>query len=80
MTNPVPPAAWNWQFFGDLWKFVTPFLLAINKVDLAKHWEVTTEDTNALSEKGWQIIRTSAKDGVAVEEAFSNLASRMLAR
>lgn len=24
-----PPAAWNWQFFGDLWKFVTPFLLAI---------------------------------------------------
>jgi len=24
-----PPAAWNWQFFGDLWKFVTPFLLAV---------------------------------------------------
>ena len=24
-----PPAAWNWEFFGDLWKFVAPFLLAV---------------------------------------------------
>ncbi|MDH5539495.1 MAG: TIGR04438 family Trp-rich protein [Rhizobacter sp.] len=24
-----PPAAWNWNLLGDLWKFVTPFLLAI---------------------------------------------------
>jgi len=24
-----PPANWNWQFFGDLWKFVLPFLLGI---------------------------------------------------
>lgn len=24
-----PPANWNWNFFGDLWKFVTPFLLAL---------------------------------------------------
>jgi small Trp-rich protein len=23
-----PSAAWNWNFFGDLWKFVTPFVLA----------------------------------------------------
>ena len=58
----------------------TPFLMAINKVDLARQWEVTTEDTNALADKGWQIIRTSAKDGVAVEEAFTNLAARMLSR
>jgi len=24
-----PFGAWNWEFFGDLWKFVVPFLLAI---------------------------------------------------
>ena len=22
------PAAWNWEFFGDLWKFCAPFVLA----------------------------------------------------
>jgi small GTP-binding protein len=56
----------------------TPFLLAINKMDMAAQWEVTTADTNALTAQGWPIIRTSAKDGMAVEEAFSNLASRMI--
>jgi small Trp-rich protein len=24
-----PMAAWNWQFFGDLWKFCVPFLIAV---------------------------------------------------
>ena len=24
-----PFAAWNWDFFGDLWKFTAPFLLAV---------------------------------------------------
>ena len=23
------PAAWNWEFTGDLWKFCVPFLLAL---------------------------------------------------
>lgn len=23
-----PFAAWNWEFFGDLWKFCVPFVLA----------------------------------------------------
>ena len=23
-----PPAAWNWNLLGDLWKFALPFLLA----------------------------------------------------
>ena len=23
-----PFGAWNWEFFGDLWKFCVPFLLA----------------------------------------------------
>ena len=24
-----PFGRWNWEFFGDLWKFCTPFLLAL---------------------------------------------------
>ena len=24
-----PFGAWNWEVFGDLWKFVVPFLLAV---------------------------------------------------
>ena len=31
LTNLVgigPTAAWNWEFTGDLWKFVLPFVLA----------------------------------------------------
>jgi small Trp-rich protein len=24
-----PVASWNWEIFGDLWKFVFPFLLAM---------------------------------------------------
>ena len=24
-----PLAAWNWQFFGDLWKFCVPFAFAV---------------------------------------------------
>jgi small Trp-rich protein len=24
-----PFAAWNWEFFGDMWKFCVPFVLAI---------------------------------------------------
>ncbi len=24
-----PPANWTWDLFGDLWKFVLPFLMAI---------------------------------------------------
>jgi small Trp-rich protein len=24
-----PSAEWNWELFGDLWKFMVPFLLAL---------------------------------------------------
>ncbi|MEP7302774.1 MAG: TIGR04438 family Trp-rich protein [Caldimonas sp.] len=29
IANVGPIGAWNWEFFGDLWKFVVPFLLAV---------------------------------------------------
>jgi small Trp-rich protein len=29
VANIGPFGAWNWEFFGDLWKFTIPFLCAI---------------------------------------------------
>ncbi|MGZ5277390.1 MAG: TIGR04438 family Trp-rich protein [Caldimonas sp.] len=29
LANIGPFGAWNWEFFGDLWKFVVPFLFAV---------------------------------------------------
>lgn len=29
VANVGPFGAWNWEFFGDLWKFVVPFLFAV---------------------------------------------------
>ena len=29
LANIGPFATWNWEFFGDLWKFCVPFALAV---------------------------------------------------
>lgn len=55
-----------------------PFLLLINKADLTEQWAVTERETAALDQKGWHVIRTSAKTGAGVEEAFLTLAQKML--
>jgi small GTP-binding protein len=48
-----------------------PFRLLLNKADLVKDWEV---DENILASLGWPILRTSAKTGAGVEQAFEDLA------
>jgi small GTP-binding protein len=57
-----------------------PFVICLNKSDLRAQWEI---DEALLAERaragGWIVIETSAKLGTGVEEAFSTLASRMLA-
>ena len=40
-------------------------------------WEPPT--TDALGVRGWHVIHTSAKIGTGVEEAFAELARRMVA-
>ena len=54
-----------------------PFILAMNKADLAPQWEVTAADIDRLTGQGWITTRTSAKEGAGVEEAFTDLARRM---
>ena len=55
-----------------------PFILALNKADLAAQWEIDDASIQALAAQNFPIIRTSAKEGAGVEEAFAQLAQRML--
>ena len=57
-----------------------PFVLALNKVDLADRWQVDRGGLERAGEWGWKIVRTSAKTGEGVEEAFLILARAMAAR
>ncbi|MGH9700654.1 MAG: Rab family GTPase [Candidatus Acidiferrales bacterium] len=55
-----------------------PWVVAINKSDLQSEWEIDEERIAALQHNGTSVIRTSARTGDAVEEAFSRLALAML--
>jgi small GTP-binding protein len=55
-----------------------PYIFLINKADLVNEWTIEERELEALVEKGWKIIKTSAKSGVGVEEAFMSLAQKML--
>jgi hypothetical protein len=54
-----------------------PFTLVINKADLAHEWEITDDVLDVLTRRGWRVIRTSAKTGAEVEDAFVTLATAM---
>lgn len=55
-----------------------PFALLLNKADLADSWELSAPLVESLERAGWMILRTSAKTGEGVEEAFHELASRLV--
>lgn len=57
---------------------LVPHVFLINKSDLVEEWEIDERELEALHEKGWQVIRTSAKSGTGVEEAFMALALKMM--
>jgi small GTP-binding protein len=54
-----------------------PFLLLMNKADLDREWQVDERALVKLAERGWPIVKTSAKTGVGVEDAFVKLARAM---
>ena len=56
-----------------------PFIFALNKADLAPQWEVTESEIENVNSRGWKTLRTSAKEGEGVEEAFRELARMMTA-
>ena len=54
-----------------------PFIFVINKTDLAQDWELDATLEAQLAKKNWNTLRTSAKTGECVEEAFTQLARKI---
>ncbi|MGC4081357.1 MAG: hypothetical protein QM736_04395 [Vicinamibacterales bacterium] len=55
-----------------------PFTLLINKCDLVSQWEIREDLLDVLRQKGWRVIKTSAKNGDDVDQAFIGLARAMV--
>jgi len=57
---------------------VPSVLLLLNKADLGPKWEIDEARMSALAAAGFTIIKTSAKEGTGVQEAFLQLAQGMV--
>ncbi len=55
-----------------------PFILVLNKWDMTEEWEIENSEIDAVIQKGWSVIKTSAKNGLGVEEVFQTLAEKIL--
>ncbi len=55
-----------------------PFILLVNKSDLIDEWEIDDRIIENISQKNWLVIKSSAKTGLGVEEAFFNITEKML--
>jgi small GTP-binding protein len=55
-----------------------PFIFVLNKADLSSSWEVDAGMESQLVDKGWEVMRASAKTGENVEAAFRKLTEKML--
>jgi small GTP-binding protein len=55
-----------------------PFIFVLNKHDRIADWEVAESELDGLTARGWNILRSSAKTGEGVEEAFTQLTAKML--
>jgi small GTP-binding protein len=55
-----------------------PFIFALNKADLANDWQIDAIAIRELEQRGWHVLKTSAKTGAHVEDAFTTLSRAML--
>ncbi|MBD2742781.1 Rab family GTPase [Coleofasciculus sp. FACHB-1120] len=55
-----------------------PFILVLNKWDLTEEWDIDETAMDEMAERGWLVIKSSAKTGLGVEEAFLTLAKKMM--
>lgn len=60
------------QVIGEL-----PFIVLLNKADLTGDWDLTAADEEDLQSK-YTVLRSSAKTGAGVEDAFSRLARALI--
>jgi small GTP-binding protein len=54
-----------------------PFILVLNKADLAEAWDLSAADEEDLQAK-YTVVRSSAKTGAGVEEAFTRLTKALM--
>ncbi|MBC8212111.1 MAG: GTP-binding protein [Gammaproteobacteria bacterium] len=54
-----------------------PFILLVNKADLADNWTIDQTRLEQLKQDGWFIMLTSAKDSANVEDAYLALATKL---
>lgn len=54
-----------------------PFIVLVNKSDLADEWEIRDEQIEALRQTGARVVLSSAKTGENVEAVFTQLATEM---
>jgi small GTP-binding protein len=62
---------------------ITPsagMVLVVNKMDLDRGREVSDVELTELAQAGMKVVRTSARTGAGVEEAFRHLADQLLAQ
>ncbi|OKH47044.1 GTP-binding protein [Calothrix sp. HK-06] len=55
-----------------------PFILVMNKFDLNDEWEIDIDEIDDLTQRGWNIVKTSAKTGRGVEEVFQTITKKMV--
>ena len=55
-----------------------PFILLLNKSDLTDDWEIDDATIDSILQKKWIVIKSSAKLGLGVKEAFNKLTEKML--
>ncbi len=55
-----------------------PFLVLVNKADLKEQWEIDPKVLDDMEKNGIPVIKTSAKTGHAVQEAFERLTRTMM--
>lgn len=55
-----------------------PFVVLINKLDLYSQWEIKEKDVAQLVDRQFRVLRTSAKTGEQVEQAFQLLAQEFV--
>lgn len=57
-----------------------PFILILNKSDLVDEWEIDQAEIDELLNKGWSVIKGSAKTGLGVEEAFLTITKKIVGK
>ncbi|MCM0593612.1 MAG: Rab family GTPase [Gloeotrichia echinulata DVL01] len=55
-----------------------PFILVLNKWDMKHEWEIDNLEIESIVEGGLTVIKTSAKNGLGVDEVFQTLAKKIL--